>query len=84
MSKLSCPCGHEISDVAVPNWRKYWLLSDAELDGASSLDQLDEQSREVFVCAQCRRLLVQWDDREEFSSYVPERRGADEKEKTDG
>lgn len=70
MSKVNCPCGNQLSDVACPSADKGHYISDEQLDDISSqydsgLNEysLMEQMTDVWVCRKCNRIAFENSDR---------------------
>lgn len=80
MSKLKCKCGFIINLVTVPSPDGYLLISEEKADeielsieneGNLSLvfDQLENSSSSVYLCPNCRGLLVFWCRNENRATY---------------
>ena len=66
MSKLGCPCGYVISDIAFPCRNKDRVITDSALDSAMhytrsiiDLDTFEACEREMFTCPSCHGLLLE-------------------------
>ena len=69
MSKLICPCGNQISDVAVPSADKSLMISDVDMDavegdhGVIDFSQFIQRTRDVWHCRECGRIAIEEKDR---------------------
>lgn len=59
MSKLLCPCGHEISDVMWPNDHVGSLITQWQLEDCRQMPLAEiVKSRAVWECEKCGRLAI--------------------------
>jgi len=83
VSWLPCLCGCHATDVMFPQPGKAYLVQDDDLDGATdygtkpAVVEAGVPKREVFLCRECGRLLVEvMPGSGRFANYRPET-GAD-------
>lgn len=83
MSKLSCFCGHSISNVSFPTPQKAHLVQDDDLDSNTDYSSTDYRHRitnsdmpmrTLYECIECGRLLIEiLPGSNHFIPFVPEK-----------